>query len=251
MDEAELADLGSGEVRVWLTDPDAARSPELLESYQRLLSTDEARRLSRIRRTGPRHSYLVARALLRVTLSRYAPVEPAAWRFQVGEHGRPEICAPDGAAWLRFNLSHTDGLVACAMVREHDIGVDVEAIDRPTRTLKLAERFFSASEADDLRSLDPDSRAQRFVEYWTLKEAYLKARGAGLTLPLRGAAFELPASGEPRARFDPQLADDPDHWQFALRRPTGHHRLSLAVRRGLRTDCAIRMEQSLPLADRD
>ena len=99
-------------------------------------------------------------------------------------HGRPEILdAPPGTPDLRFNISHTDGLIACAVTIGREVGVDVEHIGRHL-THDVAGRFFAADEVTDLRGLPFEDQQRVFFDYWTLKEAYIKARGFGLALPL-------------------------------------------------------------------
>jgi 4'-phosphopantetheinyl transferase len=174
-------------------------------------------------------------------------VAPASWRFRAERRGRPEIDAPGGVD-LRFNLSHTDGLAACGVVRELDLGVDVEAGSRVRRHLEVADRFFSRREARALRALPEEDRVGRFLDTWTLKEAYIKARGQGLALPLDGFTFDLDADREAplRIEFERDLGDEPTAWQFALERVGAHHRLAIAVRRGARPDLRIVVRRTDP-----
>src|SRR6185295_18612851 len=120
----------------------------------------------------------------RTTLSHYAAVDPTAWQFARNRRGRPEISGPLGVAPLRFNLSNTAGLIACLVTLGVDVGVDVEDTHRRGETVRIANRFFSASEVAALEALPPERQRQRFFEYWTLKESYIKARGMGLAIPL-------------------------------------------------------------------
>ena len=99
----------------------------------------------------------MAHALLRTTLSRYAPVEPAAWTFGINSNGRPDVEIPSGCPPLRASLSHTAGLAACAVTLARDLGVDVEDCERRANTLEVADSFFSPAEARELRAL-PISR---------------------------------------------------------------------------------------------
>jgi 4'-phosphopantetheinyl transferase len=239
--------LPEAEAHVWLANPDRIHEPVQLERCLALLAPDERERHGRLRREEARREFLVAHALARVTLSRYAPVPPEAWSFSVGEHGRPELSGPDQAARLRFNLSHTRGMVACAVIRELDIGVDVESAARRVRHRELAERFFGEDEVRALRALAPESQLGRFLELWTLKEAYLKARGRGISIPLRGFQFRLSDSGPPRIRFDPaRVRDEAASWQLALYHPKRSHTLALAIHRPDLRDVAIRLFEGVP-----
>lgn len=244
---AEVEPLSDDEAHVWLANPEEDREPLLLERYLGLLGPRERERHQRLRREPLRLEFLVAHALTRLTLSRYAPVPPEAWSFSLGEHGRPEIEGPSDGRHLRFNLSHTRGLVACAVARKVDIGVDVESAQRRIRHRELAERFFGHAEVEGLRTLPPEARAGRFLELWTLKEAYLKARGSGLSIPLRSFQLQLSEVAAPRVRFDPAVVrDDPASWQFALHRPSRFHTLALAIRRPDRRKMAIRFFEGVP-----
>jgi 4'-phosphopantetheinyl transferase len=239
--------LPEGEAHVWLLNPEGIREPALLERYLALLGPRERERHQRLRRERSRREFLVAHALARATLSRYAPVPPDAWAFSLGEHGRPEISGPAHKERLRFNLSHASGMVACAVIRELDIGVDVESSARRLRHRDLAQRFFGEAEVAALEALPPEQRRQRFLEIWTLKEAYLKARGCGISIPLRSFQFQLSNCEPPRIRFDTAaVGDDAASWQFALHRPTRTHTLAVAICRGDRGDIAIRLLQGVP-----
>jgi 4'-phosphopantetheinyl transferase len=178
-------------------------------------------------------------------LSRYAHVPPAQWTFIENVHGRPEILdRPRGVPDLRFNISHTEGLIACAVTIGREVGVDVEHIGRRL-THDVAGRFFAPSEVTELTRL-PDEEQQRvFFDYWTLKEAYIKARGFGLALPLADFAFTLAPPSPPRIAFEPGLDDDPATWQFAQDWPTPQHRLAIAVRRD-GNDLPVRIRAVVP-----
>ncbi len=218
-------------VHVDLVETANAAALAKLESYRELLSQDEHERMARFVFDRDRRPFLITRALVRTTLSRYAQVAPADWRFIANVHGRPEILdRPDGAPDLRFNISHTDGLIACAVTIGREIGVDVEHINRHL-THDVAGRFFAPDEVTDLRKLSDEEQRRVFFDYWTLKEAYIKARGFGLALPLGDFAFKLNPPGPPDITFEPSLEDDPRTWQFLQDWPTPQHRLGLAVRR--------------------
>ena len=202
-----------------------------LESYKALLSPDEHERMARFVFDRDRRAFLLTRALVRTTLSRYAQVAPADWRFITNVHGRPEILdRPDGAPDLRFNISHTDGLIACAVTIGREVGVDVENIGRHLLH-DVAGRHFAPGEVSDLRALPEDEQQKAFFDYWTLKEAYIKARGMGLALPLDQFAFTLHDEAPPSIRFAPGFDDDAARWQFRQLWPTATHRLALAVKR--------------------
>jgi 4'-phosphopantetheinyl transferase len=165
-------------------------------------------------------------------LSRYADVAPRDWPIAIDERGRPFLRSrPRGAPDLRFNLSHTTGLIACATAIGREIGIDVEHIGREIMHQDIPERFFSAREVADLRALPPEQQGTVFFDYWTLKEAYIKARGLGLALPLGQFSFARHDDRPPTISFAAELPDDPATWQFGQYWPTPDHRMAVAVRR--------------------
>ncbi len=227
------------EAHLWLARPDAALEPELLGAWRGLLSPEERAQHDRYRVDRARRLFLTGRALVRTTLSRYADVDPRDWRFEFGPHGRPEICGPAGIPPLTFNLSHTAGLVACLVTLGLEVGVDVESTRREVRERRLAEHSFAPSEAAAVAEAPDAGLAERFFSYWTLKEAYIKARGMGLALPLKRFAFSFPEPGCVRVAFDPELGDREADWQLALFRAGEHHLVAAAIRRGARPDLEI------------
>jgi 4'-phosphopantetheinyl transferase len=241
--------LGRSDVHLWLTTPERVIESGVIGFYDALMTAEERARQQRFHFEKDRRDCLITRALVRTTLSRYAPVPPAAWVFGQNQHGRPHLmpgqCEPD----LRFNLSHTQGLIACAVTLGRDIGVDVESMARPRSVIEVADRYFSASEVRALRALPAGQQPERFFQYWTLKESYIKARGMGLALPLEQFSFELDRTPPIGIAFDPRLGDDPRRWQFEQMRPTPDHMLALGVDRGPGTDLPIQVGWTVPLLD--
>lgn len=210
-----------------LDEIDGAAARALCES---ILSSEERARRDRLVFERNRREYLFAHGLLRLALSRCAPaIAPEAWRFSLGPHGRPALAGPHGAPPLHFNLSHTDGLVACVISSAPLIGIDVEATDRRTATLEIAEGFFAQPEVAALRALPPEAARDRFFRTWTLKESYIKARGLGLALPLDQFWFAIEPDAPIGISFGPQLADEPNRWRFVERQPTPRHRMAIAL----------------------
>jgi 4'-phosphopantetheinyl transferase len=239
--------LPPDEVHVWLVEPEQIEEPRLLEAYLGLLSPEEREKQRRFHFERHQRQYLVSHALVRLTLSRYAPVEPRAWSFVTNEYGCPRV-EGEGSAGLRFNLSHTDGMAMVAVARDVDVGVDVEDALRKGETVALAERFFAPSEVAALRALEVPRQRERFFEYWTLKEAYIKARGMGLSLPLEQFAFELRPGEHPRIAFDPRLKDEPEAWHFVQLRPSTRHLAAVAVRRPRSLLLKVRYQRTVPLS---
>jgi 4'-phosphopantetheinyl transferase len=232
-------------VHVDLVHPDSADAWSQRDAYLAMMSPDEHDRMARLVFERDRRRFLLTRALVRTMLSRYAHIPPAQWSFVTNVHGRPEIVDHQpGVPDLRFNISHTDGLIACAVTIGREVGVDVEHIGRRL-THDVAGRFFAPREVSDLTKLPGEEQQRLFYDYWTLKEAYIKARGFGLALPLADFAFILSPSCAPRITFEPSLDDDPATWQFAQDWPTPHHRLAVAVRRD-GNDLPVRIRTVVP-----
>jgi len=242
--------LEPGEVHVWYVLTDEVADPALLAAYERLLRGDELARHRRLMIDRVRHEHLLTRALARTCLSRYTQVPPEAWAFEVNRWGRPEIADPADARWLRFNLSNTQGMVACAVARGLDVGVDVEYVERRTTPLEIADRFFSSHEVAALHRLEGEhAQRERFFDYWTLKESYIKARGMGLAIPLGDFSFHLDDDPQTvRISFAPTLEDDPSSWTFWRARPTPLHRIAAAVRCGAMRDVRVSLRRVVPLA---
>ena len=239
--------LRPDEVHLWVVEPERVSDSRLLSAYHALLNADERERHARFRFEKHRLQFLVSHALVRLTLSRYAPVPPQSWRFFTNAYGRPEISG-EGLPGLRFNLSHTDGMAVCAVAIDTDVGADVEHSGRPGQTVELADSFFSPSEVRALRALPAERQRERFFDYWTLKESYIKARGAGLSLPLDQFAFHLEPGQPPRISFDPRLVDDPESWQFVQIRLGPEHPAAVAVRRARGLPLTVRCQRTVPLA---
>jgi 4'-phosphopantetheinyl transferase len=224
--------LNPGEVHVWCARPEELGGDA---EGRRLLAPEELERAARYRFECHRRIAVATRVLLRTVLSRYEAVPPGDWRFVVDEHGRPTIA--EGGGSLRFSLSNTDGLVACAVARGVDLGVDVERLRRRA-PLEVADRFFAPAEVAALRALPERARHRRFFDYWTLKESYIKARGLGLALPLEKFSISF-HEGSPRIEIDPSLGDDGASWQLAQQKPTREHVLSLCVRKPGKLDARV------------
>lgn len=231
---ARAAPVRAGDqVEVWLAfyhDPVYAT---LLPRLRALLSDEERQRETRFHFADDRQRYLVTRALVRSVLSRYAGLAPERWRFAANAYGRPEIdAAPADAADLRFNVSHTRGLIAMAVGRGRELGVDVEHLSLREVSQAVAERCFAREEVADLARVEPCRRQDRFFEYWTFKEAYIKARGMGLSLPLEQFSFHYPQPDAVRLAIRPELGDDAQRWSLWQYRPTPDYLLALCAERG-------------------
>lgn len=196
-----------------------------------VLDGAEAAQHARFTHAPSRTAYAVAHALLRRALSALAPVAPGAWRFVEGPHGRPELHPSCGRA-LSFNLTHTHGYVACAVSGSPEVGVDAERLRERPSLLGVAERFFSRAEVEGLAALPEPDRLRHFFTTWTLKEAYLKARGVGLSLPLAGFSALPDAADGATLAFAEGFPDaEAGAWRFWRWAPRTDVVAAVAVRR--------------------
>ena len=205
-----MREPAAGEVHVWQAG--LAASPEDVARLQAGLSDDERARAARFLFDRHRRRFVVARATLRAMLARYTGRPAASLVFEYGPHGKPALV---GAGDVRFIVAHWDELAVYAVTRGAAVGVDVERLREVHEADRIAERFFSVPERDELRALPEASRSAGFFTCWTRKEAYVKARGEGLAHPLD--AFAVSATPSSPARLS---AVDPDALEGAACRVT-------------------------------
>ena len=171
-----------------------------------MLLSEEQERAARFKFPGPRNQYLISRALLRRALGRYLKIEGHEVRFRTATNGKPELAA---ASDLRFNLSHTQGATVFAITRKRHVGVDVERMRKDTNAMELAERFFSRPEVRWLRSQPGSEVIASFFSCWTAKEAYIKAQGEGLSMPLSSFGV-VPSPAGAGSKLQLEVYDDPE-----------------------------------------
>jgi 4'-phosphopantetheinyl transferase len=190
--ETAAADAAAGPIEVDIWTWHLAASPEELAEFSPLLSADERQRAARFLMVEDRDRYVTGRARLRQILARYVALMPEALTFCYGQYGKPSLALPCSAPL--FNLSHSGGVAALAVVRGCEIGIDIEQVrDVPPA---IAKRFFSASENLALQELSAADWLPSFFRCWTRKEAIVKAIGTGLGMPLDSFAVSL-APGAP------------------------------------------------------
>jgi 4'-phosphopantetheinyl transferase len=210
----------------------SAAKTEHLSFWRQMLDEDELRRADRFHFPVDREAFTAGHALTRAMLSEVTGKPSTRWRFVEGKYGRPEIASSCETGGLRFNVSHTRGLVACA-VAYRSVGVDVESADHMPDP-RIADTVFAPEEALVLKSAPPALQRVLFFRLWTLKEAFIKATGEGLRRPLNSFSFTLDPA---RIRFHSEragaaLSDVPAKWQFAEHRLSPHQHLALAVQHG-------------------
>lgn len=191
----EKVDCRTDRVHVWLAS--LTRLEEELNRLRRTLSRDELDRSARLVRPTDQGWFIAAHGILRDILSRYLGTEPASLTFANGTQGKPALTwAGECAADLRFNMSHSNGYATYVVALNREVGIDIEYIRRAVDGVGLARRFFSQQESDALATLSGEPQSRRFFEYWTCREAFLKALGTGLRFPMNELHVSLPTQGD-------------------------------------------------------
>jgi 4'-phosphopantetheinyl transferase len=184
--------LAPDEVHGWCASLDVP--PETSARLYATLTPDERHRSARFHFERDRQRFIVARGVLRDLLARYLQTQPGQIGFVYNAFGKPEL-GPESGSRLTFNLSHSAGLALIAIATASNVGVDLEYIRGQSDYADIARRFFSAAEVDYLTALPSHLYAEAFFSCWTKKEAYVKACGEGLAIPLN--SFSVPLTTDP------------------------------------------------------
>jgi 4'-phosphopantetheinyl transferase len=193
-----------------------------------ILNPEEMARADRFYMEVHRNRFIAARALLRDLLAGYLSQPPDAIRFAYNEWGKPALAAGLAASDLRFNLSHSEDLAMYAFALECEVGVDIEQIRADVASESIAENFFSASEVQALRALPLAHQAQAFFNCWTRKEAYIKARGRGLSIDLNSFDVSL----KPGEEANILRGDESGGWSLRAFEPAPGWVAALAMQGG-------------------
>jgi 4'-phosphopantetheinyl transferase len=214
-------------IMVW-TMATAGLDEPAVAPWAAVLETEERARAARFVFPHSRIEFVAAHALTRAVLASVTGSEPAAFRFSTGPHGKPAALLGGQGAQISFNLSHTDGVVGVAVAAEPSLslGFDLEPLGR-NAPLEVARRYFTAREVAWLHGLPPAGRAEGFLRLWTLKEAFIKATGKGLTQDLSSFRFRV---HPPEVAFAPGLAEQAADWRFAQRVVRGEGLAAVGVR---------------------
>jgi len=183
--------IGDGEVHVWHLLTDDVADVAQMGGMHDLLSADEKARLGRVAHQRDRVLYAWSRALMRTVLASYLDCKCHDVRFSANAFGKPVLCAENAPPPIQFNLTHSRGAIALAVSRKREVGIDIEERHRPIEYLALAERYFAPTEARHLQQQRPEQCRDAFFAIWTLKEAYVKAIGRGISFPLDAFCFDL------------------------------------------------------------
>lgn len=221
----ERPDLGDGEeVHVWFAPLD--QPTDRLDALRAVLSADERQRATRFRFERDRERFVAAHGALRLVLERYMDAPARDLRFEVAATGKPSLAG----VGVRFNLSHSGDVGLVAVACQRDVGCDVERVSERPRIEQLAQRFFSQSERTALAALPEAERRRAFFECWTRKEAFIKARGEGLSRPLD--SFDVTVNGSPRVLATRPDPDDAARWRLIALDPAPGYAAALCVAGG-------------------
>jgi 4'-phosphopantetheinyl transferase len=212
-------------LQLWCAYPDDIAAEGAERACTALLSQEERTRSEAFRFDAHHREYLTTRALQRVALSHHFALAPEAWSFTLNPYGKPSA-EPDTG--LRFNSSNCPGLVVCLIAQARAVGVDAEPCERAGQIAEVAQEVFSPQELAQLEKLRDHEKFDRALSLWTLKEAYIKARGTGLSLPLKKLSFLFGFGEEIRLELHPDLGDEVERWRFCLMEHAGH-RVALVI----------------------
>jgi len=221
--------LAPGQLALWLLPLDSLDGPAsaALASH---LSRAECARNAQFTLPHLRQRDAACRGLLRELLGAYLQVAPVEVELVRQEHGKPVLCADQAS--LHFSYSHSGNYVAYGFSVDGELGVDIEDCSRVSRQLEIARSFFHEREYRDLLAMEESQRRQAFFRYWTLKEAWLKARGEGIFAGLDQFSFDLGDAdeGEATVRLHGARNDQAEPCYCYSQVPLPGYRLGLVVR---------------------
>jgi 4'-phosphopantetheinyl transferase len=205
------------------TGNEAGLDQRLIQLASGILSEEERLRARRFQFDADRNRFLLSHALCRLMLSSQGEYEPAFWQFDREIQGRPYVT--NSISPLDFNLSHTRGMVGCALSTSGRVGFDLEHRLRAVNISRLAEKKFAAKETEDVLALSDKEQRDQFFRYWTLKEAYIKVTGRGLREALDSFCFDL-TSAHPRCQLGDQNSN---RYSFGLFSASQEHQAAWAL----------------------
>lgn len=220
--------INKNEVHIWYQVVNLDLSPALEDSYLGLLPDDEQKKFSNFVTRSKKLEYLFTRLLVRKILSQYTGFPSASWTFDSNKFGRPIVSYPTLRTPLQFNISHSQSLITIAIGQECELGIDLESKEKVANLSDLARNNFSEYEFQIFKMAPSNQQIEKFYQYWTLKESYLKARGIGLSIPTKDFSFKL----ENGIQLDiaRSLDQHPENWQFKLIQPVKNYQLALAYK---------------------
>ncbi len=197
--------LAEGEVHIWRAYLNCEE--KTLQQFETTLSPEEIARANRFLSSRDRNSFVSTRGILRELLGKYTNCRAADVAITYGNYGKPSLCSTNPKQSVQFNISHSHGLVLLAFAIDRVLGVDLELVREGFVGEEIAERYFSSQEVNELKALPPHLRTEGFFLCWTRKEAYVKARGKGLEIPLKSFSVSL-TPGQPEHLW----SEDQSRW---------------------------------------
>lgn len=216
--------IGEHELHVWYADLDPV--PQKLDILNGLLSPDESKRAKKFRFWRDQRRYTAGRGILRLLIGRYLLVDPKEIEIRYNDFGKPFL----RSRALKFNLAHCRDMVIYAFCIFADVGVDLECIRPIEDASGLAARFFSPNENEAFLSTPVERKTEIFLTYWTLKEAYIKAIGQGLSYPLDQFEIRLSNDTNPQIRTSQDDSEDGSNWSLFSISPESECVAAVAVR---------------------
>ena len=222
---AHFPDLCANEVHIWRAD--LLERSKQVESFMNVLSTAEKERANRFHFKKDREQFIVAKGISRLLLSNYIPSSAKEITFEFNAYGKPCLT---GSHPLQFNISHAGGLGLFAFVLTSPIGVDIEKIKQDIEIQKIAKRFFSIAETNKILNLPKPQQVDAFFNCWTRKEAFIKAHGEGLSLPL--SEFEVSILDTERVKILAinWASTEVNHWNLLKISPKKTWKAAVAVK---------------------
>ena len=220
--------LSDNDIHLWRVNPQKIQDPSLLASLTELLSPEEQEKVLRYRSKEAQHTALITRAFIRIVLATYTNLTPKQLKFSIKKHGKPELF--NFSEPLKFNLSHNDQVIICAVSLKRAIGCDIENTHRKINATSIARRYFSQTEYQALINLPQDKQQTRFFEYWTLKEAFVKATGKGISQGLDTFSFDINHSE--KTQFNDKIklmGKDNNSWNCYLSYHISNHCVAVCV----------------------
>jgi 4'-phosphopantetheinyl transferase len=200
-------ELANNEIHVWRAS--LASDETTLRRFQSSLADDERARADRFVFERDRNRFVAARGILRQLLAGYIRRSPSELQFGYGPQGKPLLVRNETTSALEFNISHSHDMALFAFAKKRSLGIDVELLRPEFAGEDIAKRYFSAAEIEELQALPPELRAEAFFLCWTRKEAYIKARGEGLQIPLTSFSVSLTPG-------QPETLHSSDHLRWSL-----------------------------------
>ncbi|MBM87470.1 MAG: hypothetical protein CMQ41_03765 [Gammaproteobacteria bacterium] len=208
-----MLSLPQSEIHLWYANQAEFNGPELESNCLSWLTESETIRYHRYISDYHRKQFLLGRMMIRNSLSKYAEIEPQDWKFEENRYGKPVIVSSQRAKPLFFNLSHSSERLVLAIAAHVSIGVDIELCNKPRRVIKIADRYFSHSELEELCALPQHDHLSRFYDLWTLKEAYGKACGLGLIKSSQECSYHFPSDCRVSINLSDSHRGDVSEWQ--------------------------------------